>query len=238
MSYSFNSRIRYSEIDENGVLSVHSLVNYFQDCSTFQTEDIGLGISLLKERNLAWILSSWQIIIDHLPLLGEQVKVTTIPYDFRSFYGFRNFVLEDGQGKAAWANSVWVLFDFVKGVPVRVDEDMIRRYGLDQMLPMENAPRKIRIRPEEWSGPVKGAPFAVTKEHLDTNHHVNNGQYIRMALCTLPEGKRIRQLRVEYRAQARLGDVIVPVIRQKQDTYLIQLQSESGNDYAVAEMET
>ena len=42
--YTFESRIRYSETDSEGKLTMASLINYFQDCSTFQSEDHGLGL--------------------------------------------------------------------------------------------------------------------------------------------------------------------------------------------------
>ena len=47
--YQFKSRIRYSETDETGRLSVPGIINYMQDCSTFQSEDGRMGISYLKE---------------------------------------------------------------------------------------------------------------------------------------------------------------------------------------------
>ncbi|MGN0381038.1 MAG: acyl-[acyl-carrier-protein] thioesterase, partial [Suilimivivens sp.] len=37
--YTYKSRIRYSEIDEGGNLRLETLLDYFQDCSTFQSED-------------------------------------------------------------------------------------------------------------------------------------------------------------------------------------------------------
>ena len=46
--YQFDSRVRYSETDEQGRLSVTGILNYLQDCSTLQSEDIGLGIEYLK----------------------------------------------------------------------------------------------------------------------------------------------------------------------------------------------
>ena len=44
MAYSFSGRVRYSEIGENGLLTLPGILNYFQDCSTFQSEEVGLGI--------------------------------------------------------------------------------------------------------------------------------------------------------------------------------------------------
>ena len=57
--YTFDSRIRYSETDSQGKLTMASLINYFQDCSTFQSEDLGLGVEKLKEMHLVWVLSSF-----------------------------------------------------------------------------------------------------------------------------------------------------------------------------------
>ncbi len=51
--YTFDSRVRYSETDVNGTLSVTAAVNYFQDCSTFQSEDVGIGVRYLTEHGKA-----------------------------------------------------------------------------------------------------------------------------------------------------------------------------------------
>ena len=57
MAYSFSGRVRYSEIGENGLLTLPGILNYFQDCSTFQSEDIGLGTEVLKAKKKAFSVS-------------------------------------------------------------------------------------------------------------------------------------------------------------------------------------
>ena len=57
MAYSFSGRVRYSEIGENGLLTLPGVLNYFQDCSTFQSEEVGLGMEVLKEWKRFWVLS-------------------------------------------------------------------------------------------------------------------------------------------------------------------------------------
>ena len=47
--YTFDSRVRYSETGEEGLLSLPAIVDYFQDVSTFQSEDLGIGIDFLKK---------------------------------------------------------------------------------------------------------------------------------------------------------------------------------------------
>ena len=56
--YEFDGRVRYSEIDHRGTMTLPALINYFQDASTFQSEAIGLGMDRLKHDRKAWVLSS------------------------------------------------------------------------------------------------------------------------------------------------------------------------------------
>ena len=228
--YEFHSHVRYSECGEDGRLSLKSVVDYFQDTATFQGEHLGIGVGYLKKQNIAWILTSWQIITDHFPKLAEPVTAQTWAYDFKNFYGLRNLVLLDGEGrKAAWANSVWVLMDMKRMRPVKVPPLLLEKYGSDEPLEMEYAPRKIK-EPETGE---EMTPFAVVKTHLDTNHHVNNGQYIEMARTYLPEKFDLYETRVEYKAQAHLGDLICPKVCTEDGVVTVLLRDEEGRSYCV-----
>ena len=66
--YIFDSRIRYSECDGQCKLRPEALLNYFQDVSTFQSEDLGVGIAYLMPRKLVWVLAAWQVEKACLPL--------------------------------------------------------------------------------------------------------------------------------------------------------------------------
>ncbi len=207
-------------------------MNYFQDAASFQGEELGIGISYLKEHNMAWVLVSWQIFTDHMPKLGELITVRTWAYDFNSFYGLRNLEMIDGSGnRAAWANSVWVLMDTKNVRPVRVPDLLIERYGQEEKLDMPYAPRRIRV-PE---GGAEMEPFTIHRGHLDSNHHVNNGQYIQMALDYLPEGFDLYETRVEYVKQTFLGDVIRPlVVKEKDDNHItVSLRKEDERACAI-----
>ena len=228
--YEYQSRVRYSECGEDCCLSLGGVVNYFQDAATFQGEDLGIGIPYLRSRNLAWILVSWQIVTDHMPRLGENITVRTWAYSFTGFYGFRNLELVDENGdRAVWANSIWVMMDTERGRPVKVPEKLLSLYGEEEKLDMEYAPRRVNV-PENGE---EQEPFTIRRAHLDSNHHVNNKQYIQMALDYLPEDFPIRETRVEYREQAFLGDVIRPLAVRTRDSVTVSLQKEAGNVCAV-----
>lgn len=227
--YTFQSRIRYSETGDDGLLTMEGLLDYFQDCSTFHSEDLGLGVDYLRKERVVWVLSSWQIVVERYPALGERVEVGTFPYSFKGFMGNRNFFLKDEEGRfMAKANSIWTLLDVDNFRPVKPTEAMLKGYALEPMLEMEYAPRKIAI-PE---GGEYAEEIEVKKHHLDTNHHVNNGQYVRMAMDFLPEGVQIQQMRAEYKIQARLGDKMKPYIAKESDKFGIALLNEAKQPYA------
>lgn len=233
--YTFSGRVRFSETDPNGDLKMESLIDYFQDCSTFQSEDLGVGVEYLQKDHLAWLVNYWQIDILQLPHLGDSIVAGTSPYEIRGFMGLRNFMLETGDGKRLVnANSVWSLIDMDRGLPVRASERIVRAYELFPKFDMEYLPRKIRV-PKE--GGEEKEPIRITEEFLDSNHHVNNGQYVRLAMAYGTESAQIARLRVEYKKQAYLGDVIHPRVYQtEENVILIALNSAAGETYAAVEI--
>ena len=66
--YEYDIRIGYSRVDEHEKLSIPALIDILQDCSTFQSEDLGLGLSYCRDNNVFWVLNSWQVEIDRLPV--------------------------------------------------------------------------------------------------------------------------------------------------------------------------
>ena len=139
---------------------------------------------------------------------------------------------KSGNGeRLSWANSIWTNIDTQTGLPARLTDEDTRGYVLDEKLDMDYAPRKIAL-PENMTAEE---PFAIQKHHLDTHHHVNNCQYIRMAADYLPEGFVIRQMRAEYKKQALLGDIFYPSVKQETGKVTVALSTEGGEPYAVVE---
>ncbi|MBC8574222.1 acyl-[acyl-carrier-protein] thioesterase [Jingyaoa shaoxingensis] len=232
MPYQFQSRIRYSEIGEDKRLTLPGLINYFQDCSTFQSETLGNGVDDMYAKGKVWVLAYWQIEIKRLPVLGEEVTAQTWAHTFKGFQGERNYRMLDAKGSSiACANSLWIYVDLQTGHPVRVDREVQERYPMEPALEMERMSRKIKV-PE---GGVTEEAFKVCRHHLDTNHHVNNAQYIDMAQEYLPKEWKLARVRVEYKNQAVLGDMICPVVCRMENSVTVDLRGEDGRSYAIVE---
>jgi len=230
--YSFNSRVRYSEVGEDKKLSLNGIINYFQDCSTFHSEELNVGLQVLEGLHRVWVLSSWQIVMERYPDLCEEITISTWPYAFQGFLGYLNFKMTDKEGNLlAYANTLWTFLDTDTGRPVRVPREIERAYVLEEKLNMDYASRKVPM-PKGGEG---YDPFVVQRSHLDTNHHVNNGQYIQMAKAYIPTDFPLRQMRAEYKKSALLGDVIHPIADKEDGKYTVGLCDELGQPYAVVE---
>ncbi len=240
--YFFAARIRYSEVDSNAKLTVESLIDYFQDCSTFQTQDGPATMEYLREKGMAWVLNSWQIVINRLPRIGEEVTIGTVPYMLRGPLGLRNFFMDSKDGeRLSVANSVWTLFDYNKGAPCKVTPEIIEAYPIEPKLEMNYEDRKIAIPTERNT--FKCEEIVVRAHHLDTNNHVNNGQYVRMAIDCIPDKKEeVVGLRAEYKKQTLLGDILYPVVIERElednNIYTVSLNREDGLPACIVELKT
>ena len=233
--YSFESRIRYSEVDRSRRLTVEKLIDYFQDCTTFHSEGLGVGLDYMHERHIAWVINYWQISLARRPAMGEQVVIGTIPYEFKAIMGMRNFWMDTAEGeRLAVANSVWTLLDMEEMKLLRIPEEISGKYELSPKLEMDYSPRKIAV---PKTGGETLEEITVRLHHLDTNQHMNNAQYVHFAAMYLPADAEVTELRVEYKRQAMLGDHIIPVLYRTADNILlVSMNGTDGQPYAVVEM--
>jgi len=231
--YEMDGQIRFSEADAEGKLKWLPLLNYFQDASTLQSEELGVGLTYLSEQNMAWVVNYWQIDVYQYPRVFDKIKIGTVPYEIKGFMGHRNFCIRraDSQEIMAVGNSIWTLMDMEKGRPVKATGKIASAYEMGEKLEMEYLDRKIT---PEGNG-VMGEEIIVRKYHLDTNNHVNNGQYVLMAMNFLPETFEIKRLRVAYKKSAMLSDVIQPVVYQSEDKICVELLSVDGDIYTCVE---
>lgn len=232
--YSFNSIVRYTELNHfKGCMDPSGVINYFQDCSTFQSEELGRGLHYLSEHHRVWLLSYWQLQLLQPIRLGDRITVGTWPYDFKGFYGYRNFIMKDEKASVlAVANSIWVYIDTITGRPTRIPEDCLG-YQIEPPYPMKTIARKINV-PKDF---IEQRPIIVVKSNIDSYNHVNNGQYIKLAEEFLPSDFKISSMRAEYRMQAVLGDTILPLVTEEENHYTIVLADTKCKPYAIVDFE-
>lgn len=201
--------IHFYEVDYKGRALFTSLMNYFGDISSKQSEDRNVGVDYLKKVNMAWVLYKWNVKIHRYPNYREKITARTSPYSFRRFYAYRKFYILDTDGNIlVEADSLWFLIDTKTRKPARIQEEMYTAYLLSKD---DNEAIDIpKITLPEESDFCK--TFDVRYSDIDTNGHVNNSKYISWMLEAVPLNivteYMLSNLIITYEKETTYGEVI------------------------------
>ena len=243
--YSLTYKVTTSTCDSEGKLKLYSALQMMQDCSEMWIDSEPGVKQYFTEQNMAQLLATRQVEIVRVPEYKEELTVTTSVYGMKPMFGFRNTFIYDAQGKPCYKTwSMGAFVDKVAGKLKRVDDATIQSMTLEPQLEMNYKDRRI-ILPKGRSSEshpslledgrvateldkVKDGgeilePIKVLRADIDYNKHLNNANYVRMAMELLPEDFVVSGLRVEYRVAAKLGDCLTPTIYQIADGIIISL---------------
>lgn len=142
----------------------------------------------------------------------------------------RNFLMESMAGETlAYADSQWFYFNHKTGKPIRASQEEVEPFGMGEPYPMEYKSRKVVYPGDmECVGMVK-----ICENHLDTNWHVNNGEYIRVAADYLPQGYQVDELRAEYRLAAKLGDEVHVYTKEEEGCFYVVMMDKEKTPYVI-----
>ena len=223
--YSLNYKVTTSSCDCNGKLKIFSALQMMQDCSEMWIESEPTVKKFFNDQNMAQLLATRQVDIVRLPLFKEDLTVTTSVYEVKPMFGFRNTFIRDAKGEPClktWSMGAFV--DLSTGRLKRIDEATIASIAIDDKQEMSYRDRRI-ILPHE--GGVTLDPVRVMRADIDYNRHMNNAHYVRIAMELLPEDFEVKGMRMEYRAPAKLGDMLTPTIFNQGDTITVSLDIDS-----------
>ena len=234
--YSLNYIVTTSTCDSEGRLKLYSALQMMQDCSEMWIDSEPVVKQYFAEQNMAQLLAFRQVEIIRVPVYKEELTVTTSVYGMKPMFGFRNTFICDAQGKPCYKTwSMGAFVDLANGKLKRVDDATIASMTLEPELEMNYRDRRI-ILPKQGGETLE--PIKVLRADIDYNKHMNNANYVRMAMELLPDGFEVCGLRVEYRVAAKYGDILTPVVYQvSEDTYIVSLSN--GKDVcAIIELQS
>ena len=208
--YSLKYKVTTSTCDSEGRLKLCSALQMMQDCSEMWIDSEPGVKRYFAEQHMAQLLATRQVEIVRVPEYKEELTVTTSVYGMKPMFGFRNTFIYDAEGKPCYKTwSMGAFVDKSAGKLKRVDDATMASMSLEPQLEMDYKDRRI-ILPKEDGEVLE--PVKVLRADIDYNRHVNNANYVRMAMELLPEGFDVKGLRVEYRVAAKLGDTLVPTL--------------------------
>ena len=208
--YSLKYKVTTSTCDSEGRLKLCSALQMMQDCSEMWIDSEPGVKRYFAEQHMAQLLATRQVEIVRVPEYKEELTVTSSVYGMKPMFGFRNTFIYDAEGKPCYKTwSMGAFVDKSAGKLKRVDDTTMASMSLEPQLEMDYKDRRI-ILPKEDGEVLE--PVKVLRADIDYNRHVNNANYVRMAMELLPEGFDVKGLRVEYRVAAKLGDTLVPTL--------------------------
>ncbi|MCR4766016.1 MAG: hypothetical protein K5856_07585 [Bacteroidaceae bacterium] len=219
--FSLNFKVTTSTCDSNGKLKLYSALQMMQDCSEMWIDSEPTVKKFFEEQNMTQLLATRQVEIIRVPDFKEDLTVTTSVYGMKPMFGFRNTYIYDALGQPCYKTwSMGAFVDKSAGKLKRVDEPTIQSLTIDSQLEMNYKDRRIML-PKEAG--ISQDIIRVQKSDIDYNKHVNNANYIRIAMELLPDDFCIKGLRVEYRKPAKMGDSLLPTLYQHEHTIIVTL---------------
>ena len=219
--YSLIYKVTTSTCDSEGKLKLYSALQMMQDCSEMWIDSEPQVKDYFARENMAQLLASRQVEIVRVPDFKEELTVTTSVYGMKPMFGFRNTFIYDAEGRPCYRTwSMGAFVDKANGKLKRVDDTVAGSLLIEPQLEMNYKDRRIILPKTE--GEVL-EPVKVMRADIDYNKHLNNANYVRMAMELLPEDFEINGLRVEYRVAAKLGDMLVPTIYKHDGVIIVSL---------------
>lgn len=230
--FEMDIKVRYSELGQDCKVALHQMLNYFQDSSTFHSESLGFTVDSLLDVMQGWFLLAYDIKLTRRPVLGEELKVVTEPYLFKSFFGYRRYWILDQNGEEiARADSLWILMNIEKMVPVRCSKETQDLYIPEAVDTTVTVKRKLSDQ-GQWE--LKDE-IEIEHFYLDSNGHVNNSYYCLWCEQYLTSFDQGLHVRIEYRKSAYEGDVLR--LYASEEEGLVRMKYVNQNEETVAVLE-
>jgi medium-chain acyl-[acyl-carrier-protein] hydrolase len=171
------------ETGPDGRLKLYSLFDYLQDIASEHAIMLGFGRDDLMRNNRFWVLSRIYMSINHMPLWGEKIYLTTWPNGTDKLFALRNYEVKSADGTIlASGVSSWLILDMTTKKVQRPDSELS---GLN--VPLQ--PEKTALRLPEKLEAITDADnlsdlFAVKISDIDVNLHTNNVMYLKWVTDT------------------------------------------------------
>ncbi|MBQ5445273.1 MAG: hypothetical protein IIT48_01210 [Lachnospiraceae bacterium] len=236
MKTSCETKINFSDMNQESMLGFGNMIDIMQDCMNVQSESINRGVEYQLETRRVWVLSSWQIEIHGHFNLNEEIVATTWPYYFKGAAGKRNSVIARKDAPDDFiikANSVWAMFDAAKGTLSRIMQDDVAPYECEEPLDMDYIKSKIK-RADSYE---KQDTFTVRNYHMDFNRHMNNAWHLRIAEEYVTDHMKVKKVRIEYKMQAVLGDCMIAYVARESGRTVVELRNSEDELFSITEFD-
>ncbi|KAF5748630.1 plastid acyl-ACP thioesterase [Tripterygium wilfordii] len=217
-----NFSIRSYEIGADRTASIETLMNHLQETALNHVKTAGIlgdgfgSTPEMSKRNLIWVVTRMQVLVDRYPTWGDVVQVDTWVSASGKNGMRRDWLIRDGKtGETLTrASSVWVMMNKLTRRLSKIPEEVrgeIEPYFLNYDPVVDDDSRKLPKLDDNTADIVRKG-LTPRWSDLDINQHVNNVKYIGWILESAPlpivESHELSSLTLEYRRECGRDSVL------------------------------
>ena len=172
--YSESFLIRTSNCDMTGRLRPSDILTSMQELAGTHAHFLGCGRDALLQKNIVWVLSRTELVMDRYPTVGETLRAETFPMNNRRWFFPRYFHFWDENGTMIGkGGALWLLMD-IKDRKMAPPEAALPFFPDNSDL---TAPLPMPGNLSPVTGEARISKRKPTYSDIDVNLHVNNTRY-------------------------------------------------------------
>ena len=207
--YEKTYEVNYYDTNYRLECKIASIMNYFGDIGSKQSEELGVGFDYLEANHCAWVFYKYKIDFKRYPKYGEKITVKTMAKGFKKFYASRIYQVYDEAGEIIIeAEGIFLLMDTIKRRAIKIPLDQYEIYGV-----LDECNNEIKINKiEKLQEVMFNQNFKVRYSDIDSNKHVNNVKYVEWAIESVPIEKEleyeISNIEIVFQKECSYGAVV------------------------------
>jgi len=238
--YSYNLKVDFSDVGENNRLSNKGILRIMQEVAGLNSDAKGYGLNDTPKTGLAWLILNWKLKVFSRPKWNTNLTIKTWTRSSNPLFSYRDLeIYDDKNDLVAIATSKWILFDVNKKSITKLPQEVQESFNcIDKSVFSEKIKEKLK-EPESSKLVLK---YKIQRRDIDTNHHVNNLNYLDYAYEALPEdvylNMNFSNIEIMYKHEAKLGDTLSIFYSHTEDgEYVITIKdNEEKNLHAIIKL--
>ncbi len=203
---SLNFNVTLLDVGENNELTTKGLLRILQEAACIHSSFTGINVNTSKVNGIAWVILNWKLKFFSRPCWNSKLKVNTWSSNTSKIFYYRDFeVFDEKDNLVAIATSKWVLFDINAGTIAKIPEEYKKEYIIVDKHVFDEPFCEKLTAPDTFT---KKFEYTILKRDIDTNHHVNNLNYVDISAEVLPENAKFDNIEIMYKHEAKLGDTL------------------------------
>ncbi len=232
--------ISFCDVGENNSLTNKGILRMMQEIAGIHSQIAGYGLNDIPKTGLAWLLLNWKLKVFLRPKWGETLTINTWSRSQNALFSYRDLEVYDSNNNlVAIATSKWLLFDVKKQTIAKTTPEMREKFESTNKAVFEEKFNEKLKEPENSEFILE---YKIERRDIDTNHHVNNLNYLDFAYEALPEdiykNGELSNVEIMYKHEAKLGDtLLVYYASVEQNEHIITIKDkETGNLHSIIKL--